>query len=75
MKTKDIYKNFTQGVVFSDEDIKMAIKHYKQLCNILMVSGREFHFSANEALRVYQQLYQFGIARELFTYETKEYKL
>lgn len=75
METKDIYECYVQGFVFSDRELKMAIKHYKNLVNILMISGREFHFAANEALRVYQNLYQYGIERELFTYKTKEYKL
>lgn len=75
METKDIYECYSQGFVFSDRELKMAIKHYKNLTNILMISGREFKFAADAAFSVYQNLYQYGIARELFTYETKEYKL
>ena len=53
METRDIYECYSRGFVFSDRELKMAIKHYKDLSNILMVSGREFHLAANEAIRVY----------------------
>lgn len=65
METKDIYECYSQGVMFSDRELKLAIKHYKNLSNILMISGREFKFAADAAFRVYQNLYQYGISREL----------
>jgi len=75
METNDYYKNIKICTVFTNKEVKESTIHFKNLTNMLMCSGVEFSFAADAAFSAYQKLYSWGIARELFTYEDKRYKL
>lgn len=73
MRTNDMYYKYIQGKIFKDDELLQAIKHFKQLSDILCRSGREFSNAHHAAARCYFDLHSYGINRGLFKREDKEY--
>ena len=58
-----IYNKLYQGDALTDEELQAGIEHFKQVSDLLMVSGPVFRLAADEANRIYCRLRDFQVAR------------
>jgi len=65
METKDMYSNLRKGKRFSDEELMVGINHFKNLSDILAISGDEFYIPFRAANEAYITLRGYAIARGL----------
>lgn len=63
MTPRTIYEKVCNGDNITDDELDVGIRHFRDLTQLLIVSGPVFKLATNEAARVYQSLEGFKKAR------------
>ena len=61
----NLYQAYCQGESFTNEEILLGEKHFKEMSDMLYVSGPAFLITAKEANRIHRGFCEFRKARGL----------